>query len=1018
MRCEGFSTQEILAMRFPFSLAFAFALFAISGFAGLIYQSIWSQYLKLMLGHAAYAQTMVLMTFMGGMAAGSWLVSRKSQRISNPLLIYAAVEFAVGVLALVFHTVFVSTQGFLHDTLLPNIASPLIAEGAKWILGVVILLPQAVLIGSTFPLMSAAISRAFPEAPGYVLSGLYFSNSFGAAVGVLASGFVLIKLVGLPGTLVTAGLVNLGLAIVLWRLSKLIHLKPGGEADSKSPGNSESHLQEPDSFPTRLAAALALATGAATFVYEIAWTRMLSLVLGGSTHSFELMLSAMILGIATGSLWIRRRIDKYRSLLPVLSIAIALKGATAIATMPVYAQTFDWMQSLQLALSKTDFAYSLMNVAGHAFSMMVMFPAAFFSGMSLPILTTWLLRRGEGERAIGQVYAWNTLGAIIGVMFAVHIGMTHLGLKNLLLAGSAVDIGVAIWIVLHGNIHVRQLVATVNVLLVVALFGVVGAFVQFDTLKLASGVFRGGQLYSPESARVVFYRDGKTATISVTDHANGIRGIATNGKTDASLHMDSETPHAATDESTMVLLGALPLAYRPNAKIAANIGFGSGQTTHTLLAHPSLALVDSIEIEPVMVEGAKLFGPLVERAFQDPRSRIHYDDAKSYFAASRTKYDIIVSEPSNPWISGVAGLFSDEFYARIRGSLRDDGVFVQWVQLYETDLKVVSSIMRAVNKNFRDYAIFDVKGSEMLVIATNSSQPLVMSSDMFSSLAMAAQLRRIGIDGLSDLESWRIGSKQSMGALFESNGAPVNSDYFPYVDQHAAQARFASTRAMKFAELIADKVPAIDIHEARKMTQSREYLRGRISRQGSMRQADQHIAHRVLDYLHGDTFVAGQANLPIWQQRVEFVKQNLGNCLRRQNDPTLAAAYFEIGSLLSKALTPEDGERTWKDWQKTRCPNLGVDLYSLWTDLFRAVNLRDSSGIAVHGAELWKMRNNLSADQRQYLSEVLMLANLRLGKRDVSGSIFQDYVGGNPNEAKVTLAHRLVLANMALPAFR
>src|SRR6476469_5325888 len=171
-----------------------FALFTIAVFAGLIYQSIWSLYLKLFLGHAAYAQTLVLAIFMGGMAVGSWLAARLSARLRNLLLAYAIAEAAVAVFALVFHEVFVASTGWAHDAVLPHFA------GFKWLLSAALILPQCVLLGMTFPLMTAGVLRSWPDRPGRSVAMLYFTNSLGAAAGVLVSGFVLVRALGLPGT--------------------------------------------------------------------------------------------------------------------------------------------------------------------------------------------------------------------------------------------------------------------------------------------------------------------------------------------------------------------------------------------------------------------------------------------------------------------------------------------------------------------------------------------------------------------------------------------------------------------------------------------------------------------------------------------------------------------------------------------------------------------------------------------------------------------------------------------------
>src|SRR5262245_18007697 len=178
-----------------------FAIFALSGFSGLIYESIWTHYLKLFLGHAAYAQTLVLGIFMGGMAIGAWVAARRSEKWRNALGAYAACEALLGLLALGFHPAFTAFLDLAYERAIPLLGSAGSVLVFKWVASAVLILPQSILLGMTFPLMSAGILRRFPDAPGASLATLYFTNSLGGAIGVLLSGFVMIDHLGLPGTI-------------------------------------------------------------------------------------------------------------------------------------------------------------------------------------------------------------------------------------------------------------------------------------------------------------------------------------------------------------------------------------------------------------------------------------------------------------------------------------------------------------------------------------------------------------------------------------------------------------------------------------------------------------------------------------------------------------------------------------------------------------------------------------------------------------------------------------------------
>ncbi|EDN71650.1 spermine/spermidine synthase-like protein [Beggiatoa sp. SS] len=218
----------------------------------------------------------------------------------------------------------------------------------------------------------------------------------------------------------------------------------------------------------------------------------------------------------------------------------------------------------------------------------------------------------------------------------------------------------------------------------------------------------------------------------------------------------------------MILLAALPWAIHDQAKTVATIGFGSGMTSHILLSIPSIERVDTIEIEPAMVEGAKGFGERVANVFNDPRSHIHLEDAKAYFTNHQKRYDLIISEPSNPWVSGVAGLFSQEFYKLIRNHISEKGLFVQWFHLYEIDITLLASVIKALSANFEDYALYITTASDLLIIASTHDKVGTPSDKLFDIPELAAELTSIGIFNQQDILLRKVGSKQILEPLFNS----------------------------------------------------------------------------------------------------------------------------------------------------------------------------------------------------------------------------------------------------------
>lgn len=774
------------------------AIFLLSGFSGLIYQSIWSHYLGLLLGHAAYAQALVLTIFMGGMAAGAAWISRAGQRWRNLIRGYALVEGVIGILGIFFHQIFGAATHASYEWLIPALGAPELVVAARWVVAALLILPQTVLLGMTFPLMSGGLIRRFPGADGQLLGGLYFTNSMGAAVGALVAVFVLLPWAGLPGAMAVAGLLNLVVAGLAWHLAR--EPEPAAPLGAQAPVQPAQRLrQSPLLRKVLLGTAL---SGAASFAYEIVWVRMLSMAVGSTMHAFELMLASFIAGIALGGLWVRGRADASADPLRLVGWMQIAMGVAALASLAVYAQAFSWVGWLMQALGKTDGGYVLFNAGTAAVAVAIMFPAAFFAGTTLPLFTVALLRAGHGERAIGRVYAWNTLGSIVGVLVAIHVLIPGVGLKLALCIAAGVDLLIGL-LLLQGRTTERRgwLPFGAAVALAACAF-VLALRIPYDARTVASGVFRHGDVRLSDSEQVLFYEDGRTASVASTRSTNGQVQISTNGKTDAAIQMREDRP-ASIDEPTMALAALLPLAMHAAPERAGVIGFGSGLTTHVLLGDARVKVVDTIEIESAMLRGARHFGHRVARAFEDPRSHIVIDDAKAYFSGQNKKYDLIISEPSNPWISGVGALFSREFYEFVPRHLHERGLFVQWVQLYEMDEALMGSILQALTPAFEDYGAWLSNHSDLLIVASPKGRlPALDLSSLQASAGSVADMRRLGLSRKEQFAFRKIADAQFLRAFARSHSSlSANSDFHPVLNLEAPRTRFKNTSVTSLLEL-------------------------------------------------------------------------------------------------------------------------------------------------------------------------------------------------------------------------
>jgi hypothetical protein len=384
--------------------------------------------------------------------------------------------------------------------------------------------------------------------------------------------------------------------------------------------------------------------------------------------------------------------------------------------------------------------------------------------------------------------------------------------------------------------------------------------------------------------------------------------------------------------------------------------------------------LDTIEIEPMMVEAAHLgFGTRIHDVFEDPRSHIVYDDAKTFFAASREPYDLIVSEPSNPWVSGVATLFSDEFYGGIVKHLRPDGYFTQWLQIYETDINIVGSIMKALSRHFAAYQIYNVDNSNILIIATRSVTLPTPSGDIFSWPEMRTALDRVGVQSVAHVESRLIGDDRIMNPLFSTLGVPANSDYFPFVDLNAPRLLFERENASELPGLTFLPIPFLDVlrgdSQLRPTTEpspkSSMFRDLQVRRAMAIRRA---FSSGQLDDL--DDAAAGVLLL---------VRAGANDCAQLRVQETWGIAIRNVSEMTSPYLKPAELADIWSYIKSTPCYHGGSGEAKAWADLLATISARNSSEIVKLGSSLLEPPSSPSKYDVTYLTTVMATAYIGMG---------------------------------------
>ena len=508
--------------------------------------------------------------------------------------------------------------------------------------------------------------------------------------------------------------------------------------------------------------------------------------------------------------------------------------------------------------------------------------------------------------------------------------------------GAAIDVALGVALLVFFDDKARTGAAVRWGATGVAALVIISVAVPVIPERLASGVYRGGRAKLSSEYQIPFHRDGKTASVTISQ-TKTYTTISTNGKPDAAIGRDGH--QATADESTMVLTGLIPLAVKPDVRKAAVIGFGSGMTTATLLASPAITRVDTIEIEPQMVEAARYFGNVVAPAYNDPRSRIVIDDAKSYFARSRERYDLIVSEPSNPWVSGVASLFTQEFYARVKRQLEPGGVFAQWIQVYEFNDRLFATILRALDSEFADYTIYAANDSDLIIVASPVMLPPDLDNVVVSWPGLGPLLDRIQVKSADEMRLRRLASRKSIKPLLAVLGDGVNSDYYPIVDQLAPAARFAGGSATGLVRLAGAQVPILEM-----TGDAGPQVAAAASRPlfAPSRRVQVASAADAASFIRtGATPASGTGFVEL-----ALLRSVLWNCASLPSWIALKDLMLPVAGVVNPSLDASQAVPVWQAVRSARCANR-LDASDLaWLDLFEAVAARDAAQMAKLGTQL------------------------------------------------------------------
>jgi spermidine synthase len=718
------------------------------------------------MGNTHYSVATVLTVFMAGLALGSFLGGRLIDIKGNPLIVYAILEAGIGIYCfLIPHMI---------DAVLPLL---------KWIYsnyqndyatasffrflvcGAILLIPTS-LMGATLPVLGKLISTD-KNLIGKDVGTLYAMNTFGAVFGALASVYVLMRNLGVNGTILVVALINISVAALILILYKR-------RQSYSTPPTKTPKIETEDSGKSFDREMLFIyfcfgLSGATALIYQVAWNRIFSLLLGSSIYAFSLILTTFIFGLAVGTAVFSKICNIFKDLHKVfglLQIGIAIFALIAIPFFGMVPMTNRWIyQNWGQTFESIQFANFFIIFT-------LVFGPTFFMGAQFPIVVK-LAARGLPTlgRIVGTVYASNTVGTIIGSFLGGFLLIPWLGIQNTIIFAVMLNMIIGIMMLFSSStINTNVKYYALPAILILIFLGS-QQLPKWDKAVISSGSFMPYRIDDLADAiegknKILRYEEGIHTTVTTELAVTGNIFLKVNGKTDASL---------AQDMRTQLLSGYLPMFMHANPKSALVIGQGSGITLGAVEQFPA-EKIDLVEISSAVIEGSRYFSPFNHNALEDPRLSLILEDGRNHVTLIDKKYDVIVSEPSNPWISGVGALFTKNFFELLDQRLNPNGIACIWVH---TNMSPESfkSIIKSFISVFPSVTMWEsIPGDDYLLIGSQGDYklPYERLDTLLTDKEEGKGLRRLGLTSVSDIMALMIMDRNGLEKF--SAEAPIHTD--------------------------------------------------------------------------------------------------------------------------------------------------------------------------------------------------------------------------------------------------
>ena len=735
-------------------------LFFFSGASSLILEVIWVKLFSLVFGNTVFAVSAVLSSFFSGLALGSYLLGHYCDRYRGKYLaLYGLIELTIGVYALILPTLI----PLVHFIYFPMIRGESMGfyqlSLVRFSIAFLLLIIPSTLMGASLPVLTRYIVYE-RKTLGTLLGRLYAFNTLGAMTGTMLAGFILIVLLGVSGANLLAVSIStaVGLtALYLSRSEKEREPQPPRRSGEEATADGRSFL---------LLGAFAL-SGFCSLAYEVVWVRVLSNVFGPTTYSFSIILTTFLAGMALGSLVASRLADRWKSLLYIFGLMEVAIGLLAISMLPFFKLMPVWFSQLR---TETDLSWHAMISIEVLISFLLFFPPTFLLGGIFPLVGKLYVRTmGKIGGATGKMYAVNTLGGIFGSAAAGFVLLPLLGVKLSVLALASLNVAIGVLLVLMEGGAARRIITASG-----------------SGLVLLGGLFYFSSFPMIEGLNLLFYKEDVAASV-IVEEFDGKVSVWVSGR-----RQGMAPKYKTTKTDPIKKIGHFPLLLHPNPKEVLMVGLGTGVSSGAVALH-DVDRVDVIEIVPSLVETLRFFREATNDILHDPRYNFIIDDGRNYMVASDRTYDVIISDIYHPDVAGIGNLYAREYYEAIRKRLDSDGLYAQWVTLYQMGPRELQSVVATMAEVFPHVTVwtpmFIWPGEVALILGSNDE--LMVDERRIAALLEDERIADDifeGSDALSLLSSYIMDEKTFKDFL---DRAVINTDDYPFIEYSAPKKRWS-----------------------------------------------------------------------------------------------------------------------------------------------------------------------------------------------------------------------------------